>query len=177
MTKIPDDCRHGHLFKLSKKSKLKDCNTWRGITLLSIPGKVFSKILLEIMKTEVNRLLPEEQAGFRKEWSCTDHVATLRVITEQSLEWNSPMYIYFVDFQKAFDIVDRIALWKLLAHYGTPEKSIRLIRTTYEPSSCQFVHNGSLTEAFSILSGVRQGCLLSPSLFLQAVDWIMASTI
>ena len=75
------------------------------------------------------------------------------------MEWNSPVYITFVDFEKAFDSVYRTALWKLLAHYG------------------QVVHNGSLTEPFSILTGVRQGCLLSPFLFLLAVDWIMASTI
>ena len=125
------------------------------------------------MKTEVDRLLQEEQAGFRKERSCTDHIATLRVIIEQSLEWNSPLYITFIDFKKAFDSVDRTALWKLLAHYGIPEKIIRLIRTTYEPSTC----NGSFTEPFSILSGVRQGCLLSRFLFLLAINWIIASTI
>ena len=65
----------------------------------------------------------------------------------------------------------------LLAHYGILEKIIILIRTTYEPSTCQVVHNGSLTEPFSILSGVRQGCLLSPFLFLLEGDWVMASTI
>ena len=174
---IPEDWRLGHLFKLPKKGKLKDYKNWRGITLLSIPGKVFNRILLEVMKTEVDRLLREEQASCGKERSCTDHIATLRVIIEHTLEWNSPLYITFVDFEKAFNSVDRTVLWKLLAHYGIPEKIIRLIRTTYEPSTCQVVHNGSLTEPFSILSGVRQGCLLSPFLFLLAVDWIMASTI
>ena len=142
--------------------------------LLLIPGKVFNRILMERMKTEVDRLLREEQAGFRKERSCTDHIATLRLIVGQSLEWNYLLYITFVDFEKAFD---RTALWKLLAHYTIPEKIIRLIRTTYEASTCQVVHNSSLTEPFSILSGVHQGCLLSPFLFRLAVDWIMASKI
>ena len=95
---ILEDWRHGHLFKLPKKGNLKDYKNWRGITLLSIPGKVFNRILLERMKTEVNRLLWEEQAGCGKERSCTDHIAILRVITEQSLEWNSPLYITFIDF-------------------------------------------------------------------------------
>ena len=96
---------------------------------------------------------------------------------EQSLEWNSPLYITFVDFEKAFDSVDRTTLWTLLAHYGIPEKISTLIRATYETSTCQVVLNGSLTEPFSILTGVRQRCLLSPFLFLLAVDWIIASTI
>ena len=128
------------------------------------------------MKTKIDRLLREEQAGFRNERPCTDHIATLRVIIEQSLEWNSPLDITFVDFEKAVNNVDHTALWKLLAHYGIPEKIIRLIRTTYEPSTCQVVHNGSLTELFFILSGVHQGCLVSPFLLLLAVD-VMASTI
>ena len=167
---IPEDWRHGHQERQFERLQA------LGITLLSIPGKVFNRILLERMKTEVDRLLREEQAGFRKERSCTGHIATPRVIIEQSLDWNS-LYITFVDFEKAFDSVNLTSLWKLLAHYGIPEKIIRLIRTTYEPSTCQVVHNSSLTEPFSILTGVRQGCLLSPFLFLLAVDWIMASTI
>ena len=141
---IQKDWRHGHQFKLSKKGNLKGCKNWRGITLLSIPRKVFNRIVLERMKKEVDRLLREER-------SCTGHIATLRVITEQSLDWNSPLYITFIDFEKTFNSVDRTALWKLLAHYGIPEKIIRLFRTTYEPSTCQVVHNGSLTEPFSML--------------------------
>ena len=126
---IREDWRHGHLSKLPKKGNLKDCKNWRGITLLSIPGKAFNRILLERMKTEVDRLLWEEQAGFQKERSCTDHIATLRLITEHSLEWNSPVYITFLEFKKAFDSIDRTTLWKLLAHYGIHGK-IRLIHTT-----------------------------------------------
>ena len=134
---IPEDWRHDHLFKLPKKGNLKGCKNWRDITLLSIPGKVFNRILLERMKTEVDndRLLQEEQAGFQ-ERSCTDHIATLRMITEQSLEWNSPLYFTFIDCEKVFNSIDHTALWKLLAHYGIPEKIIRLIHTTYEPSTC-----------------------------------------
>nr|KAG5697691.1 hypothetical protein BaRGS_000576 [Batillaria attramentaria] len=53
------------------------------------------------------RTLREEQAGFRNDRSCTDHIATMRIIIEQSLEWQTPLYSTFVDFQKAFDSVDR----------------------------------------------------------------------
>ena len=108
------------MFRLPKIGNLKDCKNWRVVALLSIPGKVSNRILLERMKTEVDRLLREEQAGFRKERSCTDHIATLRVISKQSLEWISPLYISFVDFEKASDRVNRTALWKLLAQYGIP---------------------------------------------------------
>ena len=51
--------------------------------------------------------LRDHQAGFRKNRSCTDQIATLRIILEQSLEWNSPLYVNFIDYEKAFDSVDR----------------------------------------------------------------------
>ena len=87
---------------------------WRGITLLSVPSKVFTRILLDRMKGALDKKLREEQAGFRKNKSCTDHIATLRIIIEQSIEWQSPLYINFIDFEKAFDSVDRDVIWMLI---------------------------------------------------------------
>jgi len=173
---IPADWKHGYIIKMPKKGDMKECKNWRGITLLSIPGKVFNRVILERMKDKVDKHLRDEQAGFRKERSCTDQIATLRTIIEQSLEWNSSLYITFVDFEKAFDSIDRNTLWKLLGHHGIPGKIINLIRNTYEPSTCQVVHNGTLTEPFDIQTGVRQGCLLSPFLFLLVIDWVMTET-
>ena len=81
-----EDRKCGHLVKLPKKGNLKECANWRGITLLSIPGKVFSRVLLEKMKEEMEAILRDEQARFRQEHSCTDQIATLRMILGQSLE-------------------------------------------------------------------------------------------
>ena len=66
------------------------------------------------MKDAIDPQLREQQAGFRKNRSCTDQIRTLRLVLEQSLEWNSLLYINFMDYEKAFDSVDRQALWKLL---------------------------------------------------------------
>ena len=107
-----------------------------------------------------------------KDRSCTDQIATLRIIVEQSMEWDSSLYINFVDYEKAFDTLDRDTLWKLLQHYGIPDKLISLIRNSYEDMTCRVVHAGQLTDSFMVKTGVRQGCLLSPFLFLLAIDWI-----
>ena len=72
----------------------------------------------------------------------------------------------FIDFEKAFDSIDRDTLWKLLRHYGIPPKIVTLIQKMYDGTSCKFLHEGRQT-------GVRQGCLLSPFLFILAVDWLM----
>ena len=142
----------------------------------SCPGKVLDRVLLERMKEAVDPKLWDQQAGFRRNRSCTDQIASLRIIVEQSLEWNSPLYINFIDYEKAFDSVDRETLWKLLRHYGFPEKIIALIRCTYQDMSCKVAHAGQLSESFEIKTGVRQGRLLSPFLFLLVIDWIMKTT-
>ncbi|KAL9970778.1 hypothetical protein ACROYT_G023202 [Oculina patagonica] len=92
------------------------------------------------------------------------------------MEWNSALYVNFIDYEKAFDSVDRETLWKLLKHYGIPEKIITLIQRTYEGMSCRVVHRGQLSDCFNVRTGVRQGCLLSPFMFLFVIDWIMRTT-
>ena len=128
------------------------------------------------MKDVVDPLLRDQQAGFRAGRSCADQIATLRIILEQSLEWNSPLYINFMDYIKTFDSVHRQSLWKLMRHYGIPEKITNIVRNSYEGMSCRVVHGKDLTDSFQVRTGVRQGCLLSPFLFLLALDWIMSTS-
>jgi hypothetical protein len=170
---VPEDWKKGFIVKLPKKGDLSECTNWRGIMLLSIPGKVLTRIILDRIRTALDRTLRDEQAGFRQDRSCTDHIATMRIIIEQSLEWQSPLYAVFVDFQKAFDSVDRNVIWKLMAHYGFPPKYIAIIQQLYLGAACQVMHEGKLTDPFQVETGVRQGCVLSALIFLMIVDWIM----
>ena len=115
---IPEDWSLGYIIKLPKKGDLSNCQNWRRIQLLSLPSKVLARIILERIKTAIDANLCDEQAGFRFGRSYTDQIVTLRIIIEQSIEWQSPLYINFVNFKKAFDMVDRNTLWKVLRHYG-----------------------------------------------------------
>ncbi len=128
------------------------------------------------MKDAVDHRLRDEQAGFRKERSCTDQIATLRIILEQSTEWNSPLYINFVDYEKAFDSVHRKSLWQLLRHYGIPIKLTSLIKTPTKEWPAGWPMAVISQKSFAVRTGVRQGCLLSPFLFLLATDWILKKT-
>ena len=91
---------------------------------------------------------------------------------EQSIEWQSLLYINFIDFEKAFDGISREVLWRLLRHYGMPDKVVTIIRALYEGFSAQVVHKGKRTQPLNMRTGVRQGCLLSPLLFLVALEWV-----
>ena len=136
-------------------------------------GPVLNRVLLEMMKEAIDPKLRDQQAGLRRNKSYADQIA---IIVEQSLEWNFPLYINFIDYEKAFDSVGRETMWKLLRHYGVPKKIISLIRCTYQDMSCKTAHAGQLSKTFELKTGVRQGCLLSPFLFLLVIDWIMKTT-
>ena len=140
--------------------------------LLTVASKVFFRVILERIKIAQDEKLREEQAGFRAGRSCTDEIATLGIIVEQSIEWQSSLYINFIDFEKAFDSISREVLWRLLRHYGMPVKVVTIIRALYEGFSAQVLNNGQRTQSLNMRTGVRRGCLLSPLLFLVALDWM-----
>ena len=173
---VPNAWKEGHLIKLPKKGDLSNCCNYRGIVLLSVPSKVFNRILLNRMQAAVDSELREQQAGFRKDRACIDQIATLRIILEESLEWNASLCVNFIDFEKAFDSLHRPSLWKLLRHYGVPTKLTNIIANSYDGLTCRVIHQGKLTDSFPIRTGVRQGCILSPFLFLLAMDWIMKTS-
>ena len=104
---IPEKWKKGLLVKFPKKGDTTHCNSWRGVTLLVIASKILSRIILECIKYALDSLLRAKQADFRLERSCTDQIATLTIIMEQSLEWSTGLDLVFVDFEKAFNSVDR----------------------------------------------------------------------
>ena len=154
------------IVKPPKKDDLTNCNNWRGRMLLSITYKVLSRVVLNRLTTTVDPLLRKEQAGFRKGRGCADQIFTLRQIVEQSNEWSSTVYANFIDFTKAFDSVNRPTLWRILGHYGIPDKLVSIIKMLYSDYSARVICGKDLTEDFAIRTGVKQGCVLSPSSFL-----------
>ena len=140
---------------------------------MSIPSKVFCRILLGRIETAIDKKLRQEQAGFQKRRGCTDQIFALRNIIEQTLEWNCPLYINFIDFKKAFDSIHHDTLWKILRSYGVSLKIVSLIETFYNHFECSVILSNTSSKWFTVKSGVRQGCILSPILFLVIIDWVM----
>ncbi|VDO95948.1 unnamed protein product [Schistosoma curassoni] len=128
------------------------------------------------MKGCVDAQLRDQQAEFRKDRSCLYQTATLRIIVEQSIEWNSSLYNNFIDYEKAFGSVERTTIWRLLRHYGVPQKIVNIIQSSYVGLNWKIVHGGQLTKSFEVKTGARQGCLLSSFLFLLVIDWTMKTS-
>ncbi|KAI8507116.1 hypothetical protein Bbelb_155550 [Branchiostoma belcheri] len=88
----------------------------RGITLLSIPGKLFTRILLARAMSVIRCSRRPQQAGFMPNRSTIDHISALRLVIEKAREYSKDkhLYIAFVDLRAAFDTVDHASLWKIL---------------------------------------------------------------
>ena len=138
--------------------------------MLSVTCKIFSCIILKRISAATETIHRQEQTGFRRGKSCTDHMLTLRQILEQSAEWNNTIYIAFIDFEKAFDSLHRESLSRILRHYGIPQKMLNVIKILYTDVQCQVACNNHMSDSFSVKSGVKQGCILSPFLFTLAID-------
>ena len=175
--KTPRKWRKGLIVKLPKKGNLKECKNWRGITLLSVVSKVMGKIVIERIRTGVESKLRKEQAGFRPGRGTTEQIFILRNIIEQSIEWQSSLYVNFIDFEKAFDSVHRDSLWLIMRSYGIPSKIVNMVKALYDDFECAVVDGQDTTEWFKIQTGVKQGCNMSGLLFLLAVDWVMRNTL
>ena len=83
---ITSDWNKGLIVKLTKKGDPQNGDDWREITFLSVPSKIFWKVLLHIMEGDIDVKLRQEQAGFRRRKACTTHIFSLRNIIEQSIE-------------------------------------------------------------------------------------------
>ena len=169
--------RKGLIAKLPKKGNLKECKNWRGITLLSVVSKVMRRIAIDRIRIGVESKLRREQAGFRPGRGTTDQIFILRNIIEQSIEWQSSLYVNFIDFEKAFDSVHRDSLWLIMRSYGIPCKIIHMMKALYDDFQCAVVDGQDTTEWFKIKTGVKQGCNMSDLLFLLVVDWVMRNTL
>ena len=168
--------KRGIIVKLPKKGDLKNCKNWRGITLLPVVSKVLGRIVIDRIRNGVDNKLRKEQAGYRTGRGTTDQVFVLRNIIEQCNEWQAPLYINFVDFEKAFDSVHRESLWIIMKSYGIPGKIIGVVKALYNNFECAVMDEGQTTEWFKIKTGVKQGCNMSGFLFLLIIDWIMKRT-
>ena len=141
--------------------------------MTQLPGKVFAKVLESMVRAIVEPKLSDEQCGFRPGRSTTDQVFTLHQICEKAWEFARPVYACFVDLEKAYDRVPRDLLWECLSEYDVDQELIRAIKSLYKRCTACVRLNGVKSSSFTVGVGLRQGCVLSPLLFIVYMDRIV----
>ena len=134
------------------------CSNYRGIlaggiTLLSLPGKVYSRVLERRLRPIVEPRIQEEQCCFCLGRGIVDQIFTLAELQTGSWEFDHPVTC-FVDLEKVY--VPRGILCGVLKEYGVPELLLRTIQSLYNQSkSCVRI----LGTTSTVRIGLRQGCL------------------
>ena len=165
------------IITLPKKGNLQMCQNYRTISLISHPSKVMLKILLNRLKPQAEEIIAEEQAGFRAGRSTSEQIFNLRILCEKHLQHQQSLYHVFIDFKKAFDKVWHAALWATMRKYNIGSKLVRTIEHLYDNATSAVTFNSSIGDWFRTTVGVRQGCLLSPTLFNIFLERIMTDAL
>ncbi len=145
----------------------------RGISLLSIPRKVYGKVIMERVQRLTEEKISEEQGGFRKGRRCVDQIFSFRMVVEKILAKGKKLYAAFMDLEKAYDRVNWLALWNVLKMYGVGGKLLSAIKSFYEEASACVKISGETSEHSEVKMGLRQGCVMSPWLFNIYMDGVM----
>ena len=122
-------------------------------------------MLLKRLQLLADRIYPESQCGFRAKRSTVDMIFSLRQLQEKCREQRQPLFIAFIDLTKAFDLVSRSGLFTLLQRTGCPPKLLQMIRSFHDNMRGTVQYDGSSSDSSPINSGVKQGCVLAPTLF------------
>ena len=113
------------------------------------------------------------QAGFREGRGTRDQIVNIRIVMEKCRDHKLPLYMYFIDYSKAFDCVSHNQMWEIMKKMGFPKHLIDLTCKLYEDQESAVRTANGDTEWFQIGRGLRQGCILSPSFFNVYAEDIM----
>lgn len=157
---IPTDWCIGLIMPLYKnKGSPNDPDNYRGITLLSCIGKLFTAAIHFRLTNYLEQTgsIGDEQAGFRAGFSTADHIFTLHAILDIYLQKKEKVYCAFIDYKKAFDLVDRSRLWMKLISAGINGRIVTAVYNLYANAKSCVKQNGNVSDSFACNVGVRQG--------------------
>ena len=164
---FPQKWSEGYIIPIYKKGDKSVPNNYRGITIMSNLGKLFTSILTSRVEKwfESNDLLSDAQFGFRRGRSTVDACFILQNLIEHFMQDKKRFPCAFVDLKKAFDSVYRNALWFKLLKMGLDGKILRIFKAMYVTVKSCVKHLNSLSDFFDIAVGLKQGLNNSPVLF------------
>ena len=173
---LPRSMREGSITLIPKSGDQTSITNWRPITLLCSDYKIYAKCLAQRLKPVMKRVINENQTGGMSGRTIYDNLAMCRnVVLDSCVDGKAKREtaILAVDFEKAFDRVNRAYLYAVMGRLGFPSTYVKAIRSLYEGAISKVALNGRHTGDIALRSGVKQGCPLSPYLFILYVEPLM----
>ena len=156
-----------HIYK--RKGNRQFSDNHRGISLLSIAGKILARVLFNrLLQHLAQGLLPESQCGFHAGHGTADMIFAAPQFQEKCQEQHRDLFVTFIDLTKAFNTVSREGLWEIMEKIGCPNKFITNVRQLHDAMMVKVLDDGDESEVFPVTNGVKQGCVLAPT-FLSMV--------
>ena len=169
---FPKKWAYGMIIPIHKKGSKSEPENYRGIMILPHILKLFTSLLNKrlVDYLDANIALPQEQVGFRRDYRGSDNLFALKALTDKYVKarrkrYQNFLYTCFVDFSKAFDNISRDKLYTKLNNLGVKDKFLKIIQDMYDNDSACVKINNNISEPFRCYKGVKQGCMLSPTLF------------
>ena len=151
------------MFTLFKKGNRMDANNYRGITVINCIAKLYDMLLCDRLNLWFSP--PREQAGAQRKRGCVEHITTLRLLTDTARRKKKKLFVTFVDFSKAYDLVPRNVLFNVLKRIGCGKVMLSAIVAMYRVTQCVIG-----AAVMSATLGVRQGSPTSCFLFVVFVN-------
>ena len=144
---------------------------WRPITITNTDYKILSKVLARRIQTVLDFIISPNQSGFMKGRNISDHIRLIDDAINLSDKFNNPGMLVSLDFEKAFDSISNSTILSALKIFNFGDSFIHMVQTLTNKSESCILNLGWLSGFYNTSeTGVKQGCCLSPLLFIVCVE-------
>ena len=151
----------------------------RPIALTNVGYKLFMGLVKDqlVQHLDRNGLISDYQAGFTGGRRLEENLFIVRYCIEETYRLGRELVVVSIDFEKAFDRVERVALVRALKYYRCDPRLSEVVMDIYMGDTTEIWRNSKVVGDTEVTSGIRQGCTGSPQLFVMVVNIVIKSII